>query len=78
MLVPMRTTLNLDEDVLQVARQLARQRGMTAGQVISELARQALEPQAPPRLRNGVPLFIPKPGAQKPHLALVNQLRDES
>ena len=74
----MRTTLNLDEDVLQVARQLARQRGMTAGQVISELARQALEPKSPPRLRNGVPLFTPKPGARKPHLGLVNQLRDES
>jgi hypothetical protein len=74
----MRTTLNLDEDVLQVARQLARQRGMTAGQVISELARQALEPKSPPKLRNGVPLFTPKPGARKPHLALVNQLRDES
>jgi hypothetical protein len=74
----MRTTLNLDEDVLQVARQLARQRGMTAGQVISELARQALEPKSPPKLRNGVPLFTPKPGARKPHLGLVNQLRDES
>jgi hypothetical protein len=74
----MRTTLNLDEDVLQVARQLARQRGMTAGQVISELARQALEPKSPPKLRNGVPLFTPRPGARKPHLGLVNQLRDGS
>ena len=74
---PMRTTLNLDDDVLQVAKQLARQRGTTAGQVISELARQALEPKSPPKVRNGVPLFTPKPGARKPHLALVNQLRDE-
>ena len=73
----MRTTLNLDEDLVQVAKQLARQRGTTAGQVISELARQALEPKSPPKVRNGVPLFTPKPGSRKPHLALVNQLRDE-
>ena len=73
----MRTTLNLDDDVLQVAKQLARQRGTTAGQVISELARQTLEPKSSPKVRNGVPLFTPKPGARKPHLALVNQLRDE-
>ena len=73
----MRTTLNLDEDLVQVAKQLARQRGTTAGQVISELARQTLEPKSSPKVRNGVPLFTPKPGARKPHLALVNQLRDE-
>ncbi len=74
----MRTTLNLDDDVLEVAKQLARQRATTTGQVISELARQALEPKNPPRMRNGVPLFVPKAGARKPHLAMVNRLRDES
>ena len=73
----MRTTLELDDDLVQVARQLAQQRGMTMGQVISELVRKALEPKATPRMRNGVPLFVPKAGARKPHLALVNQLRDE-
>ena len=73
----MRTTLNLDDDVLEVARQLARQRGSTAGEVISDLVRRALEPQAAPRMRNGVPLFVPKAGARKPSLSLVNRLRDE-
>ncbi len=73
----MRTTLDLDEDVLYVAKQLALQRGKTAGQVISELVRQALEPKNPPRMRNGVPLFTPKPGAKKPSLELINRLRDE-
>ncbi len=74
----MRTTLDLDDDLLQIAKQLAQQRGMTAGQVISDLARAALEPKAAPKRRNGVPLFTPKPGARKPHLALVNRLRDEA
>ncbi len=73
----MRTTLNLDDDILHIAKQLAHQRGSTTGQVLSELARQALEPKTPRRMRNGVMVFTPKPGARKPHLALVNQLRDE-
>ena len=74
----MRTTLDIDDDLIQVARQIARQRGMTMGQVISELALEALEPKSRSKVRNGVSLFRPKPGARKPHLALVNQLRDEA
>ncbi|MFB3776743.1 MAG: CopG family transcriptional regulator [Bryobacteraceae bacterium] len=74
----MRTTLDIDDDLVEVARQLARQRGLTMGQVLSELARVALDPKSPPKLRNGVPLFTPKPGARKPHMALVNRLRDEA
>ena len=74
----MRTTLDLDEDVLQVAKQLALQRRKTAGKIISELVRQALEPKQPPRIRNGVQLFVPKAGAKKPSLDLVNRLRDEA
>lgn len=71
-----RTTLDIDDDLVQVARQLARQRGTTMGQVVSELVRQAMEPRGPAKSRNGVPLFTPKPRAKKPHLGLVNQLRD--
>ncbi len=73
----MRTTLNLDEDLLHVARHLAQKRGTSLGRVISDLARKALEPGPTPKMRNGVPLFTPKPNAPKPHLALVNRLRDE-
>jgi hypothetical protein len=38
----MRTTLRLDDDVLAAARVLARQRRRSVGDVISDLARQAL------------------------------------
>ena len=72
-----RTTLEIDDDLIQVAKQLGQQRGLTMGQVISELAREALEPKSRSRVRNGVPLFAPRPGASKRHLALVNRLRDE-
>lgn len=74
-----RTTLEIDDDVLQAAKDLAANRGTTAGKVLSELARQALEPRRSPRLRNGVPLLARRPaGARKPTLDLVNRLRDES
>lgn len=73
----MRTTLDLDEDILGVAKQLASQRGLSAGRVISDLVREALEPKGTRRIRNGVPLFEPRPGAKRPNLALVNRLRDE-
>ena len=71
-----RTTLDIDDDLAQVARQLARQRGATMGEVISELVRQALEPRGTAKRRNGVLLFTPNPRAKKPHLGLVNRLRD--
>jgi hypothetical protein len=73
----MRTTLELDDDLVHAAKQLARQRGATMGQVVSQMIRQGLEPKDAPRVRNGVPLFVPKSGASKPDLALVNRLRDE-
>ena len=38
----MRTTLDIDDDVLQAAKDLARRKKKTAGEIISELARRAL------------------------------------
>lgn len=38
----MRTTLDIDEDILAAAKELARAEGKTAGQVLSDLARRAL------------------------------------
>jgi hypothetical protein len=74
----MRTTLELDDDLLTIARQLARQQGVTLGRVISKLARQSLPASAPPKVRNGVLLFEPKARASKPNLQVVNDVRDEA
>lgn len=38
----MRTTLNLDPDVLMAAKELARRQRKPAGQIVSQLLRQAL------------------------------------
>jgi hypothetical protein len=74
----MRTTLDLDEDVLAAVKELAAARGATAGKVLSDLARQALQPKPSGRVRNGVPLLPRRPrGAPRPTMALVNQLRDQ-
>lgn len=40
----MRTTLNLDDDVVAAARELAADGGRSLGAVISDLARRALTP----------------------------------
>jgi hypothetical protein len=61
----MRTTLDIDDDVLTAAKQLAKKRKSTAGEVISDLARQALTtsstPGEEPRYRNGFRL-LPRTG----------------
>jgi hypothetical protein len=71
-----RTTLDLDEDVLQAAKELAQMHGRTAGQVLSDLARQALAPKQTQSLRNGVPVLPRRPGAKPVTMDMVNRLRD--
>ena len=74
----MRTTLTLDDDVLQAARVLARQRGQSVGSVISALARQALAaPADVPASRSGLPQLPWCSQGAPVDLELVNRLRDE-
>ena len=72
-----RTTLDLDDDVLQAAKEIALLRRKTAGQVLSDLARQALAPRQAGRVRNGVPVLPRRRGARLITMADVNRLRDE-
>jgi hypothetical protein len=75
----MRTTLDLDDDVLQAVKEIALVRGSTAGKVLSELARKALAPRRAMRTRNGVPLLPIRPaGAAHPTMKRVNDLRDDA
>lgn len=73
----MRTTLELDDDLLTAAKRLAHQKGVTLGEVISDLARQALPVKVTIKMRNGVELFPPRARGPKPDLHVVNKLRDE-
>ena len=53
----MRTTLEIDDDVLLAAKELAARQGKTAGQVLSELARRGIQAPGqagrPRKTRNG-------------------------
>jgi hypothetical protein len=58
---------------------MAAGRRMTAGRVLSELARKGLEgPARTARVRNGVPVLPRRPaGARRPTMTRVNELRDD-
>ena len=74
----MRTTLDIDADVLESAKEIAARRGTTAGRILSELARSALTPRdRARRKRNGVPLLPEQRGARLVTSEIVNRLRDE-
>jgi len=74
----MRTTLDIDEDVLLAVKEIARQRGKTMGKLLSELARDSLTRKSPVSKEHGLPLFPIRADAGIVTLGLVNQLRDES
>jgi Arc/MetJ family transcription regulator len=58
----MRTTVDIDDDVLQAARELAVKEKSTAGKIISSLARRALATTAgSKRAKNAVPV-LPRRG----------------
>jgi hypothetical protein len=73
----MRTTVDIDADVLQAAKEIAANRETTVGKLLSEWARRALEPQSKASVRNGVPLLARRSGASKRTMELVNRLWDE-
>jgi hypothetical protein len=74
----MRTTLDLDEDILQAARELAALHRTSMGRVVSDLVRRALAaPVGSQAQRNGVPLLPPRPDERPVTMEDVNRLRDE-
>jgi len=74
----MRTTLDIDDDVLAAVKELARARDTTAGRIISDLARTALtQPltQATRHRRNGFPVLPARGGLVTPEL--IDQLAED-
>lgn len=76
----MRTTLNIDDDVLLAARELAKQEGKTAGQVVSELARDALQARMGRPTDQGEEFFgfrpLPRRGVMVTN-EIIDRLREE-
>lgn len=76
----MRTTLNVDDDILLTVKELARRDGRSAGSVLSELARKGLSAGAPDTSAAGHGFygFHPLPARGRPVTnELINRLRDE-
>jgi hypothetical protein len=82
----MRTTLDIDPEVLQAAKELARRDGRTAGEVLSELARAGLRaamaaPSSGGRDKAPSSFFGFRPFSPRGTPVtndIVNKLRDES
>ncbi len=76
----MRTTLDIEDDVLQAAKELAHSEGTSAGKMLSKLARRGLSAAQEPQsskltIRNGVPIF--PPSGQVVTLEKVRKIMDE-
>lgn len=74
----MRTTLVIEDDVLEAARSLAETEQKSLGEVISALARRGLAPQRQEAVEEGFPVFSVSPGAKPITLEMVHRALDES
>ena len=75
----MRTTLDIDDDVLSLVKDVAAARKQTAGRVISDLAREALARPLEEReiiIKDGLPLIKSRGGVVTPEL--VERLLEEA
>ncbi|MGI8426244.1 MAG: CopG family transcriptional regulator [Actinomycetota bacterium] len=76
----MRTTLNVDEDVLLAVKERARREKRSTGQILSDLARQALTGQSGVETVRSAGAFgfspLPHRGATVSNL-LIDRLREE-
>ncbi len=74
----MRTTLNLDDDVLLAVKERARRERRSVGEVLSELARQALTARQPQRSGEEFYGFRPLPSRGRPvSNAVIDALRED-
>ncbi|MBV8212657.1 MAG: CopG family transcriptional regulator [Verrucomicrobia bacterium] len=71
----MRTTLDLDDDILAAARSIAAARKQTMGKVVSDLVRQSLATRIK-QTPSGIPLLPRRPGVVVT-AELIDRLREE-
>ncbi|HEX9943529.1 MAG TPA: hypothetical protein VGG03_16065 [Thermoanaerobaculia bacterium] len=74
----MRTTVVIEDDVLEAARSLAEAEGKSLGEVLSELARRGLAPRPQGANDEGFPVFSISPEAKPITLEMVQKALDES
>jgi len=72
----MRTTVDIDEDVLEEAKEVARVRRMSVGKVLSDMWRRSRKNTAKFEVVDGIPVLPWRGGAPVVTLEMVNELRD--
>jgi len=73
----MRTTLDIDDDVLEIARGMAAHRRQSLGRVMSEMFRRSLQAGGTQKFRNGLEVIYRTGKLAPVTLEAVNKLRDE-
>lgn len=77
----MRTTLEIDDELLLAAKSVAKSSNKSIGEVISEWGLQALQSKhsetSPRKKRNGVPLFDREGVQVRVSMDLIKKLQDE-
>jgi hypothetical protein len=74
----MRTTLEIDDDVMEAAKSLARRKEQGLGRTLSELARRGLAPEpSTVEERNGIPVWTHGPNPIPVTSELIRSLLDE-
>ena len=73
----MRTTLNLDNDVLEIVRGYAASHSLTLGEAVSDLIRRALRPPMRTRKVNGIQVVDLPPDSPRITSRRVKELMDE-
>lgn len=63
--ISMRTTLNLDDDVLELVARQAKLRGVSLGKTVSDLLRKGLNASTPAQNKQGLVVFQLPPDSPK-------------
>ena len=73
----MRTTLNLDDDVLEILRKYSEMRSVAMGKAASELVRKGFTSPTPTRIVNGIVVFDVPPDSPRITTERVKELEVE-
>jgi hypothetical protein len=73
----MRTTISLDDDVFQIAKDYAETRSVALGKAVSELVRRGWQTPVPTRIVNGLHVLVLPPDAPQMTTEQIKKLESD-
>jgi hypothetical protein len=73
----MRTTVNIDDQVLEKVKEYGKKRGVTLGQAVSDLLYEGLEAQPKFKKRNGFTVLEIAPGSPPITTEMVKKIQED-